>query len=156
MPIKYRVLSDHKLLFGIFSGVLTPAEYMQGIEELSVNPEFKSNFDRLGILHHSLDLSHFAFEDITKIRDKMLSAYYDGIPPSGTDHSLYRLAAVLDSPMHQMMLKLYGATLSRDMPLPITVKSFPSLNDALIWLERSDLIAEMQKDDWQAFMTPDT
>ena len=70
MPIKYRVLPNQNLLFGVFSGMLTPSEYLRGIEELSGNPEFKSNFDRLGILHKSLDLSHFAFEDIIKIKEK--------------------------------------------------------------------------------------
>ena len=54
-----------------------------------------------------------------------------------------------------MMIKLYGATLSSGMPLPIIVESFSSLDDALIWLERDDLAAEMRNDDWQAFMTPD-
>ena len=155
MPIKYRVLPNQNLLFGVFSGMLTPSEYLRGIEELSGNPEFKSNFDRLGILHKSLDLSHFAFEDIIKIKEKIAAAYYKGKLPDGPGGALYRLAAVLDSEMHQMMIKLYGATLSSGMPLPIIVESFSSLDDALIWLERDDLAAEMRNDDWQAFMTPD-
>ena len=140
MPIKYRVLPNQNLLFGVFSGMLTPSEYLRGIEELSGNPEFKSNF---------------AFEDIIKIKEKMAAAYYKGKLPDGPGGALYRLAAVLDSEMHQMMIKLYGATLSSGMPLPIIVESFSSLDDALIWLERDDLAAEMRNDDWQAFMTPD-
>lgn len=155
MPIQYRVLPEHDLLIGVFIGIVTPSEYMNGVVELSQNPDFRPDFDRLGIHHRSLDLSQFAFSDIVGIRDKMLSAYYKGAPPPATDRPLYRLAAVCDAPMNQKMVKLYGATLNTGMPSPIAVETFQTLEAALIWLGRENLIDEFNNDDWRAFITPD-
>ena len=154
MPIKYRVLPEHELLIGIFSGIVTPTEYMNGVGELSQNPDFRPDFDRLGIHHRSLDLSQFAFSDIIGIRDKMLSAYYKGAPPPATDRPLYRLAVVSDKPINQKMVRLYGATLNTGMPSPIAIETFQTLNAALTWLGREDLIAEFQKADWPSFIAP--
>lgn len=155
MPMKYKVLPEHKLLFGVFFGALTAGQFVKGIEDISVNPDFRPDFDRLAIHHPTLDLSCISFDDIVGFRDTMIRAYYNGRPPAATDLPMYRIAVVSRVPMNQKMARLYGATLNTGMPSPIAIEIFQTLEDALSWLGRDGLVATFRKADWQAFMTPD-
>jgi len=155
MPYKYQVLSDHRLLFGIFYGTLTPDEFMSGIDELSRNPAFKPHFDRLGIFHDTLDLSLFKMDDIVAIKERMVGAYYGGTLPAPSEDSSYRIAVVSKPSINEAMLKLYGATLASKMLSTVSVDTFQSLDGALRWLARDDLIEEFRKPQWIEFLTVD-
>lgn len=156
MPFRYKVLPEHRLLFGVFHGTLTPDEYLNGIEELSRNPAFEPDYDRLGILHDDLDLSRFGLKEMRAIRDRMSAAYYDGHPPEDKAKQSYRIAVVSKPSINETMLKLYAATLTSSLFSTVSVKVFPTLDKALAWLERDALSAKFAMPDWDKFMALDT
>lgn len=152
MPLKYKVLPEYRLLFGVFYGTLTPDEYIGGIEELGQNSAFEPDYDRLGILHSDLDLSQFGLRELREIRDRMAAVYYGGRPPSGNGHSSYRIAVVTNPSINDTMLKLYTATLASTLLSKVSMKMFTNLDDALGWLGHDGLIGDFQSPDWIDFM----
>lgn len=155
MPFRYKVLPEHRLLFGVFHGTLTPDEYLNGIEELSRNQAFEPDYDRLGILHDDLDLSLFGLKELHAIRDRMSTAYYGNHRPDHTEKRSYRIALVSKPSINETMLKLYAATLASSLVPTVSMKIFPKLDKALGWLERDELAAQFAEPDWVAFMAFD-
>lgn len=153
MPYKYKLLADHRLVFGVFYGVLTPEEYLGGVNELSHNPAFEPNYDRLGFCHKTLDLSLFHVNSIMAIKDRMIEAYYGGVAPDASEAPSYRIAVVSERSINETMLKLYGATLAAAMQTDISVRTFLGLDDALGWLDRDALLEELRKPEWIEFLT---
>lgn len=153
MPLRYQLLPEHRLLFGIFYGTLTPEEYLRGIDELSQNPAFAPDFDRLGVYHDSLDLSLFSMDDILAIKEHMIEAYYDDANPATSATSSYRIAVVSKPSINEAMLKLYAATLTSDKLPTVSVETFARLDQALRWLGHDALIEEFQKPQWVEFLT---
>jgi len=153
MPLRYQILPEHRLLFGIFYGTLTPEEYLRSIDELSHNPAFEPDFDRLGIYHDSLNLSHFKMDDILAIKERMIDAYYADANPTTSATSSYRIAVISKPSVNQAMLKLYAATLTSDKLPTVSMDTFASMDEALRWLGHDTLIEEFQKPQWTEFLT---
>lgn len=156
MPFRYKVLPEHRLLFGVFHGTLTPDEYLNGVEELSRNPAFEPDYDRLGILHDDLDLSQFSLKEMRAIRDRMRTAFYGGHPPDEAAKRSYRIAVVSKPSINETMLKLYAATLTSSLLSTVSVKVFPELDKALAWLDRIELAQQFATPEWVEFMALDT
>lgn len=148
MPLKYKVLAEQRLLVGVFSGTLTPDEYMNGIDELSRNPAFSPDYDRLGFLQDDLDLSLFGLRELRAIKDRMSAAYYGGHPPTGDNVSSYRIAVVSRPSINETMLKLYAATLTSSLLSTVSMKIFPTAENALRWLARAELLDQFRPPEW--------
>lgn len=153
MPLRYKVLPEQRLLLGVFQGMLTPEEYLNGIDELAHNPDFLPDYDRLAILSDDLDLSNFSMDDILTIKDRMIAAYYHGAVPEKSATSSYRIAVVSAPSINEAMLKLYAATLTAAMLSNITTQTFLSLGEALDWLGHANLAETFKHPDWADFIT---
>lgn len=149
MPFRYKVLPEHRLLFGVFYGTLTAAEYMDGVDELSRDPAFEPDYDRLGIFLDGLDLSRIGLEEIRAVKERMVARYYDGTVPESLS---YRIAVVSKPSVNETTLKLYAATLTASLLSDISVKVLPDLGKALGWLGRENLVGEFRKPAWIDFM----
>ena len=154
MPIRYSVLKNHRLLVGHFRGALSVADYLAGIEDVAQNPDFQPDFDRLAVLHDSLDLSGFSLAEIFTIKQKLADAYFDGVIPGPAEKHLYRIAAVSGPTVNRAIFNMYNAVLDKDTPWLADAKLFDDLAAALEWLGLGDADPDLFDENNMAFKVP--